>query len=38
MTDDRDESLEKRRAELGAELASKRAAVREDESGRFAPR
>jgi ATP synthase protein I len=33
MTDDRDEGLEKRRAELGAELASKRAAVREDESG-----
>ncbi|MFK0165756.1 AtpZ/AtpI family protein [Rhizobium sp. NPDC090279] len=33
MTDDRDESLEKRRAELGAELASKRAAVREGEHG-----
>jgi len=33
MADDRDESLEKRRTQLGAELASKRAAVREDESG-----
>ncbi|NTF41069.1 AtpZ/AtpI family protein [Rhizobium rhizogenes] len=33
MADDRDESLEKRRAQLGAELASKRSAVREDESG-----
>ncbi|MBN8950348.1 MULTISPECIES: AtpZ/AtpI family protein [unclassified Rhizobium] len=33
MTDDRDEGLEQRRAQLGAELASKRAAVREDERG-----
>ncbi|NLS00320.1 F0F1 ATP synthase assembly protein [Rhizobium sp. P38BS-XIX] len=33
MTDDRDESLEERRAQLGAELASKRASVREDERG-----
>ncbi|QND49694.1 F0F1 ATP synthase assembly protein [Rhizobium lusitanum] len=33
MTDDRDESLEERRAQLGAELASRRAAVREGERG-----
>ena len=33
MPDDRDEGLEKRRAQLGAELASKRAAVREDGAG-----
>jgi ATP synthase protein I len=33
MTDDRDEGLEQRRTQLGAELASKRAAVREDERG-----
>jgi ATP synthase protein I len=33
MTDDRDEGLEQRRAQLGAELANKRAAVREDERG-----
>ncbi|TIX91864.1 AtpZ/AtpI family protein [Rhizobium sp. P44RR-XXIV] len=33
MADDRDEGLEKRRAQLGAELASKRAAVKEGESG-----
>ncbi|NLS17923.1 F0F1 ATP synthase assembly protein [Rhizobium sp. P40RR-XXII] len=33
MTDDRDESLEQRRAQLGAELASKRAAAKEDEYG-----
>jgi ATP synthase protein I len=30
MTDDRDESLEKRRAQLGAELATMRAEVGED--------
>ncbi|GES50324.1 ATP synthase protein I [Rhizobium sp. NBRC 114257] len=33
MTDDRDEGLEQRRAQLEAELATKRAAVREDERG-----
>ncbi|MGG6897316.1 MULTISPECIES: AtpZ/AtpI family protein [Rhizobium] len=33
MTDDRDKSLEQRRAQLDAELASKRAAMREDEDG-----
>ncbi|AGB70242.1 MULTISPECIES: AtpZ/AtpI family protein [Rhizobium] len=33
MTDDRDEGLEQRRAQLGAELANKRAAVREGERG-----
>ncbi|KAA0699668.1 F0F1 ATP synthase assembly protein [Neorhizobium sp. P12A] len=33
MSDDRDEGLEKRRAQLGAELASKRAAEGEDEQG-----
>lgn len=33
MTDDRDESLEERRAHLGAELASKRAEMKEDERG-----
>ncbi len=33
MTDDRDEGLEQRRAQLEVELASKRAAVREDERG-----
>ncbi|ENN88984.1 ATP synthase protein [Rhizobium freirei PRF 81] len=31
MTDDRDEGLEQRRAQLDAELASKRSAMREDE-------
>ena len=33
MTDDREEGLEQRRAQLGAELATKRAAVREGERG-----
>lgn len=33
MADDRDESLEKRRTQLGAELANKRAAVGDDERG-----
>ncbi|MEZ2222324.1 AtpZ/AtpI family protein [Rhizobium sp. RCC_161_2] len=31
MTDDRDESLEERREHLGAELASKRAEMRDDD-------
>lgn len=33
MADDRDEGLEKRRAQLGAELANMRSAVGEDEQG-----
>ncbi|MBB5571626.1 MULTISPECIES: AtpZ/AtpI family protein [Rhizobium] len=33
MVDDRDEGLEKRREQLGAELANKRSALGEDERG-----
>jgi ATP synthase protein I len=38
MADDREKSLEKRRAQLGAKLATKRVETGKDEAGKPVPR